>query len=268
MKIAHVVIASRSRRALARDESERRALVRALARVTAGRLLLFNLVDDHLHAVVRAPWPGRMGDVIHRVLRARRPDLKLKRPHVEPVGDQDHLLTLVKYVIRQTARHQLGAASGPAMALWTGSCVQDLLGVRVLPGFDAAPLRSELPRLGQRHLVELVGLPVVRIDPADDLELARLGPASIVELAAAVWAVGPELRDKSPPSVAARALALRVASLVGIPLRATAGLLGVGVRAAEKLARRDVSPRALTALRRRLTLEQRIAEARRPAVAG
>lgn len=209
-----------------------------------------------------------MADVIRRVVRARRRDLAIKQSHVEVVDGTDYLLTLVRYVLRQTDRHELAGAVGPAMALWTGSCVQDLLLVRLLPGFGAGPLRSELPKVTQRVLLELVGLAATPIAPADDETLARLGPARIVELAAAVHVVGPELTDKSPATVQARALATHVARLVDLPTRSIARYLGVGVRAVELLARRDVHAREVVALRRRVALDVRVELALRTTAAS
>lgn len=266
MTIAHITISSRSRRALARTEAERRALIRALAQVAGEHLLLFNLVDDHLHVVVRGAYPRRIADIVRRVVRARRPDLVIKPPHVEVVEGTDYLLTLVRYVLRQTDRHELAGVTGPAMALWTGSCVQDLLLVRLLPGFDATPLRSELPRLNQRVLLELVGLPATPIQLADDEALSRLGPARIAELAAEVHVADPALTDKSAATVKARALATHVARLVDLPTRSIVRYLGVGLRAVELLAHRPVEPREVLALRRRVTLDARVALAPRPSV--
>ena len=50
----HLTIAVRGRTALAREETERRRLVRDLARVGGGQLMLFSLVDDHFHGGIRS----------------------------------------------------------------------------------------------------------------------------------------------------------------------------------------------------------------------
>lgn len=258
MKLVHITIAAAGRRALARNEAERRMLVRELARVGGPRQLLFNLVDEHLHSVGRAEHPRRLADGLHRVLRSRRPDLIVDPPHVKPVGDRAYLLTLVRYVLRQTDRHQVRAGTVP-LALWAGSCAQDLLLVRLLPGFDAGPLLSELPRLRQREILEILGLSPERIEPAGDEALARAGPARLADLAAGVHVIGPVLADRSDGTVRARALAAHAARLAGLPTRAMMPFLGVHLRAIEYLTRRELDPRALLALRRRLTLEDRVA---------
>lgn len=144
-------------------------------------------------------------------------------------------------------------------ALWTGSCFQDLVGARLLPGFDPKPLRAELPRLAQRDLLEAVGLDTAPLDHADDEALARAGAARIVELAMGVHCVGPVLDDRSSSAVRACALAAQTARLVDLSLPAVARFLGRTARAVEYLTGRKIDPKALAALRRRLALEQRVA---------
>lgn len=258
MNLVHITIASHGRLALARDETERRALVRDLAGVTGSRLLAFNLVDEHFHSVGRASHPRRLADGLHRVLRSRRRDLIIDPPHVKQVRDRGHLLSLVPYLLRQTDHHRVGGGTIP-LALWTGSCAQDLLLVRLLPGFDAGPLTSELPRLRQREVLAMLGLAPERIEPASDEALARAGPARLIDASAGVHVVGPVLVGRTDACVRARALATRAALLAGFSTRCMANFLGLGLRAVEYLARREVDPRELLALRRRLTLEDRVA---------
>ena len=254
MSIFHLTISVRGRRALARDELERRVLVRAIARPGRG-LLLFCLVDDHLHAVVRVARPRYLARDIRRAVRALRPDLELKPPHLEPVDSRPYLLRLVAYVMRQPEKH--GLATAPA--LWTGSCFQDLVRARVLPGFDPRQLAAELPRLRLREVFEGVGLEPRPLVASGDEALRRAGAARLVDLATGVYAVDPELRGHTKPVVSARILAARIASTVGVPRGEVARFLGVSPQAVGRLAKRVVEPRALDALRRRLTLEERSA---------
>ncbi len=251
----HLTISVRGRSALARDVAERRALVRALARVGGRRLTLFSLVDDHFHAAIRAESPARVGEGLRRVLAAQRPDLELKRPHLEPVGSRSYLRWLVRYLITQPEHHGLGVPS----ALWTGSCFQDLVGARLLGGFDVAPLRNELPRLRLGELFVHLGLGDEPFLPADDEALARVSVARLVDLAAGVHAVGPTLMGRSTLVVAARSLVVSVAAVAGHGAPIVARFLGVVPRAVRYLARREVDPRAVLALRRRLALEERVA---------
>lgn len=254
--IHHVTIAVRGRLALARDEAELRERVRAICRVGGPRLLLFSLADDHLHTANRSQHPGRVADSYHRVLRSRRPDLELKPPHLEPVATRSYLRWLVDYLVLQPARH--GLPGHPA--LWTGSCFQDLVGARLLPGFDPAGLRAELPRLRLRDLFESLGLAPAPLEPAGDERLFRAGPARLVEAATAVHAASPRLQDRSLPTVQARALAVRLGLQVGFPSAVLARLLGVGPRAVRLLRAHEVDPRAILALRRRVDLEERVAQ--------
>ncbi len=260
MSIHHLTIAVRGRRALARDEGERRVLLRRLVRVGHKRLLLFSLVDDHLHAVLRAVRAGVLADGLRRVLKAHRPDLELKRPHLEPVGTRSYLRWPVDYLLTQPQHH--GLENAPA--LWTGSCFQDLVGARLLPGFDAGGLRAELPRLRLRELFGKVGLSPTPLEPADDAVLARVGVARLVELAAGVHAAGPVLTGRAREVVEVRALAARVAAMVGLSCRTLARFLGVSSRSVHYAAKREIDPRAVLALQRRLTLEERVAGVKLP----
>lgn len=255
MAIFHLTLAVRGRQALARDEVERRSMIRHVAKVGGKRLLMFCLVDDHLHAGVRAAHGGIVGDSLRRVLKAHRPDLEFKRPHLEPVGTRAYLRYLVNYMLEQPARHGIGASS----VLWTGSCFQDLVGARLLPGFDLTPLRSELPRLRLRDVFARLGLSRVPLRPADDEALSRAGPARLVDFAAGVFCVGPALEGRTEAVVAARSLAVGATRLVGLPTSAVAPFLLLASRTLRRLAARDLNPRALLALRLRLALEQRVA---------
>jgi hypothetical protein len=252
MQLAHVTLSSG--RVLARTEAERRVFVRALVRACGAALIVFNLVDDHLHLVVRCEWPARLGEAVRRVLAALRRDLELTRPHVKLIGSQDYLKNAVRYVLSQTEHHQL---TGTCASLWTGSAFLDLVGARLLEGFDPTALRQELPRLRGRDLYEAVGLAPMELVPADDAALVRAGAAGLVELAAAVFAVGPELSDRSDLTVKARVLAARLARELKVATEHVAHFLGVAPRSARRLSRQPVEQRAFEALRRRLALEAR-----------
>jgi hypothetical protein len=260
MNLAHINFSSVERRTLGRDETERRRQVRAIVRVAGERLAVFNMVDEHLHLLGRSDWPTRRGESVRRVMRACRPDLEFTRPHVRPVRDLRHLQRSVPYVLNQTDHHEVG---GSHPALWTGSAFLDVVGVRLMPGFRLTVLLQELPRLRQRDLLEAVGLEPVEIVPASDDALLRAGPARIAQLAAAVFAAGETYAGRSDETVKARTLAARVARDLEIATVNMAAFLGAVPRTVNRLAREPVDPRALLALRRRLTLEERVAEARR-----
>lgn len=260
MNLAHITMSSVERRALARTETERRAHVRAVVAACGSQLAVFNLVDEHLHLLVRSDWPARLAESVRRVLAAHRRDLELTRPHVKPVKSQDHLRNAVPYILNQTDHHQVGGSSAP---LWTGSAFLDLIGARLLVGFDLTVLRQELPRMRARDLYEAVGLDPVKLVPVDDHALVAAGAAKIAELAAAVFAAGPELTGRAAEVVKARALAARVARDVKVATEHIARFIGIVPRAARRLAKHAVEQRAIEALRRRLALEERVLGTRR-----
>lgn len=247
-----LTIATVEERALARDETTRRALVRSVSRVAAGRLLLFSLAADRLDVVVREERPRILGAGLRSSLEARVPGLPLDEPHVRPVGPRTHLLWLVKHFLEPRDDPH----GGPA-ALWTGSCLPDLVGARVLPGFDPQVLRSELPRLRLREVLVHAGLEPTPVEAATDQDLRRVSAARIVDLAAAVHALGPAIVGRGATEVEVRALAVFAARRAKITTALLSSFLGVTARAVCKLGERAVDPRAILALRRRLTLEER-----------
>lgn len=256
MQLAHITLSSVERRVLARTETERRVVVRTLVETCGAHLVVFSLVDDHLHLVVRRECPARLGEGVRRALAALRKDLELTRCHVKLIRTQDHLKNVFPYVLSQTDHHEL---TGSNAALWTGSAFVDLIGARLLEGFDPTALRQELPRLRGRDLYEAVGLEPTKLVPADDAALVRAGAAGLADLATAVYAVGPELTDRSAPTVKARILAAHAARTLKVATDHVAQFLGVTPRSARRLAEQPVEPRALEALRLRLALEQRAA---------
>jgi hypothetical protein len=257
MHLTHVTIATVGRLALARDETERRTLVRALASVATRRLLGFGFADDHLHFSARARHPRHLARDVRRRVAAALPSVQLQTPHLQPIESRAHLERVVTYQLRQTAKHDV--ASTASAALWTGSCFLDLVGARLLPGFDASLLQAELPRLRARLLFGAVGLAPVPLEPASNDTLRRAGAARLVTLAAAVYAVGPALVGRGRLVVAARALAVQVANRCGLPASEVRLLLGVNQSTTWRLTQRPTDPRAARALRLRLTLEQRVA---------
>lgn len=256
MDIVHFTQAIEGRRAIARDESERRRLVSAMAQTAGRRLLLFCLVDDHAHLALIGERIGLLVRDLRWILRRSRPELELEPAHVKPVKTRSHLTSLLDYLLRQPQKHEL---AGVHPALFSGSCFQDLVGVRVLAGFDLSALRAELPRVSHRDLLSRVGLAAHDIVPASDDDLRRAGPARLTDLAAATLAVGPDLRGREPRVVRARALVARLAISLDFTARQVAPYLGVDVRSVQRLAcdgRED--PLTETALRRRLSLEARV----------
>lgn len=173
------------RLALARVAGTRLAAERQLARVGGRRLLLFNVVDDHIHAVVDVTGRSR-----RRFLQALTQGVRkgagvppLDPVWWEPVTERRHLFHLVRYIATQASHHGLT----PHDATWSGGCLMDLLGARRLDGYEPAVLLHALPRLDERALLGLAGLSawpaadVAEHEPSDvvDAALATVGHLSL-----------------------------------------------------------------------------------------
>lgn len=249
----HLTFPADGRFALFPDESLRRQALHRLGAVVRDRALLFCLVDDHVHLVVRAERieAGRLARAVLLTLRTLAP--RLEPAHVRPVQDRSHLLTLVRYCLQQPQHH--GLAGHPA--LFTGSCFLDLVGARRVPGLRL-PLTETLPRLRGRELLAHVGLPEARLLPIEDDLLRGLGLSRLVEAAAAALAVGPAITGKQPPVIAARAAVIALSAARTAELAWALGISGESVRQHRE---RPVDAKLLRTVRLRLAVEQRVAEA-------
>jgi len=131
MELWHTNFASTGRMPLLSNaEAHRPLAIWRLARLQIAGLVLFCIVDDHLHLVLRGSrsfagqvvsrikrswkglFAGETSDAFHRLVEGRR-----------------HLLTLIPYFFDQPRIHGL---STPAHQ-WDGSCFFDLVGARHLP---------------------------------------------------------------------------------------------------------------------------------------
>jgi REP element-mobilizing transposase RayT len=261
-RLFHLTIASRGRLSLVLDERARRRLVLSLARVAGERLLGFSLVDEHLHTLVRTARPLVLARSIGASIRAQRPGLQLERPDLRRIDSQAYLRRVTSYLVRQPLRHDLPGHP----ALWTGSYLQDLVGARLLPGFSTAPLEEELSGLPLAELLLSVGLEGSALVPATLEDLARIGVAGIVDLAAGVFAAGPQPAGRARPALQAKTLAARAARATGYPPTEIARFMGLTPGNVRRIVKRtDLHPDAPEALLRRLALLERCRE--RPAVA-
>ena len=244
--IAHLTISVRKRLALARDEAERRAHVRRLARVAGRSLLLFNVVDDHIHLVVRAEQPGLVGRSIRLSLKAARPDLDFKPTHPEVVDSRAYLHTLVRYVFRQASEKGLGRD-----ALWTGSSFQDLVGARRLPGLAPRAIFQELPRLRFDEVARLVGLR----HPPRRAKAPRSVPDA-VSAAASACAAAPSLEGRSAPERRARIAVVAACAGAGIGRAEVRRCLARSRWTINRMAAEGADPADLSALLTRMGLER------------
>ena len=121
----------------------------AIARIAGEATVLFCIVDDHVHIVLACD-RARAGLISRSLSMALAPlarGIALASARIKPVEGRRHLETLGEYVTLNPRKHGVAAP-----ALWSGSCFQDLVGARVLPGFTPRLLASLLPRFRMRTL--------------------------------------------------------------------------------------------------------------------
>lgn len=250
MPLWQIRLSTRGRLAPFPGEAEQRAALRALARVAGERLVLFALVDEHVHAVLACgEGAGQAARAVRLALQhlARSP---LQPVWVEAVGGRNHLESLLRYYLGQPRHHGLPV---PA-ALWSGSCFPDLIGARLLPGFRDQ-LAEQLPRLPRAAVFQAVGLPGSTLEPADDAALRRAGATRLAAAAAAALAVGPSLAGREAGVIDARAAACQLAKAAGLPTSELAHALGAPLRTVQRLGSHPLDPAILFVVRRRVALE-------------
>jgi len=234
-------------------EAARRAAVRVLGRTAGPHLVLFCIVDDHLHVVVQArrAQAGRLAQALALGL-APVAATPLGAAHLQPVEDRSHLLGLVRYLLTLPGKHGLGEHP----ALWSGSCFQDIVGARVVAPLSTA---TSLPRLHLRELLPMVGLPPQPTTPLSDDALRALGASRVVAAVASALAVGPDLVGRAASVVAARRAAAALTAQAGIASAELCWALSVPARAASRLRAQAVDEHVLRAARLRLAIEEAVA---------
>jgi hypothetical protein len=251
-----LTFASPTRLALFPEERRRREALHAIGRVAGGSVVLFAIVDDHLHLVLLCE-PDAVGRLARALLLALRPlaAVDVLPAHVSEVRGRAHLEWLVRYLLAQPAHH--GVPVHPALT--TGSCFPDLVGARRVPGLTLQ-LGAALPRYQLRDAYAIVGLPTERIVPAPLDRVRAAGARALVEAAASAACAGPLLgRDEA--SVQARRAAVHLAAEAGVPFDELAHVLAVTRDAARKIALRAAPLPLVEATRVRLALEAAAAEA-------
>jgi hypothetical protein len=231
-------------------------MVRALARVAGESVVLFCVVDDHVHLVVLCE-RQEAGRIARRVLLALRPlaAAEVDPARVRPVESRSHLQSLVRYVLAQPRHHQLGVHP----ALFDGSCFVDLVGARVLDGLTLR-IRDALPRLRVRDVYESVGLRPVRLGSATREEIRAAGAVRLAAAGAAALGLARTLEGKRPPVVRARTAVCRIGDAVGIPASELAYALGITQQATRRLAGKAIDERFLKGVALRLALEDAVHE--------
>jgi len=215
-----------------------------------GSVLLFALVDDHIHLVLLCDRDAT-GARARAVLLALRTSVAagLGPAHVSEVRGRAHLEWLVRYLLTQPAHHGLSEHA----ALTTGSCFPELVGARVVPGLSLR-LSASLPRFRLREAYSAVGLAPEPLVPVQDAELRVVGARALVTAASAA-AGAPPLLGRDLPSVDTRRVVASLGQVAGIHLEELAHALGVTPDAARRIAQRPAPVELVKATRMRLALE-------------
>jgi len=127
-----IVLTSRGRKVLLPEEALYVG-VRGIAEVCGCETLRFCIVDDHIHIVVQADRAraGRLAQMLALRLRLKI-EAVFQPAWFGAVDDRSHLVSLVRYVLTQPSHHKVDTPD----AVWPGSCFQDLIGARWIPGFS------------------------------------------------------------------------------------------------------------------------------------
>lgn len=254
----HITLASRGRSTLFPTEAELRVGGERLAMVAGDVSLLFNIVDDHLHDVVEAPDFGAASNLSRGIRLALGPVARVgfNDRDIKPVETRAHLKRLVRYVLTQPAHHGLPTHS----ALWTGSSFLDLAGTRWLPSMKAR-LKDALPRLRWGDLLQILGLPMDPLLPISPEAVASLGLARLVGATSAALNANPALEGRRSEVVLARRSVVYLAKECGIRSSDLQRALGWSQRSVERYFATPVPEAILTAVRRRLALEELVSRA-------
>ncbi len=251
MQLVHLTYASTDRSSLFPSVELRRRALHTLARVVGTQLVLFSIVDDHLHVVAFVDDRGGavLAGRLHLALR-RVTAVELSRAHIKPVSGRRHLQSILRYLLVQPEHHGLSASP----QRWEGSCLPDLISARVLPGTAVrAQLREALPRAKDAELLAMVGLIPDHVEPASLEEVRDLGAVALVGACQRATAA-PAPWGRSHPAVHARAAAIRIGQAAGFSSTELARACRVTPRAARYRGRVAIPDDICWAARRQLRL--------------
>lgn len=178
MSIAsHVMIRLASNQVLAPSTESVRALVNIILRLGADRtLLVFAVVDSHIHALLLCPRAEAV-EFARRVEIAWQLTCRFGVPfspcHVKPVDTQAHLQNAFFYILRQLLHH--GLELDP---LREGSAISDLLGLRVRGLYLVTNVRGAIPRAGRPDLLPFLGDVDLQAEPTEWAHLAQAAAAA------------------------------------------------------------------------------------------
>ena len=260
MRPWHLTTSSTTRHAIFPDEASRREAVLTVARVCHDELVLFCVVDDHVHVVVLCD-RSRCG-LLSRGLKLALGAIAavpLTPVHISPVHGRNHMVEIHRYVLQQPAHHDLRCHP----ALWSGSCFLDLEGARYIPGLRLR-LEDVLPRASIETSCSYVGLSGRSATELGADEVRAAGPRALTSAAAVACAAAPALQGRNAETARARRAACVLARWAGVPLREMSWALDIHPGSARKLAGSSVEPQALSSTLTYLALQQEVSSA--PAV--
>lgn len=252
MRPWHLTLSSTPRHPLFPSEARRHEAVLTVVRVCHAELVLFCVVDEHVHAVVLCD-RGRCGYLARGLQLALAPLVAVptQPTHTGVIHGRNHMEEVHRYVLQQPAHH--GLPGHPA--LWGGSCFLDLVGARRIPGLHLR-LDDVLPRVPLATSCCYLGVPVEALRRASDEDLRDLGAKGLVAMAASACAAPPDLRGRLPHIGRARRAAGVLAHQVGISPRDMTWAMDIHPGSARKLAAGEAEPADIEAIRRRVGLEQ------------
>lgn len=253
MALWHISIAAQDRLPLFPEERLRRKALHVLARIAAKALVLFCIVDEHLHLV-------SVGDEVHKrqlrrsLMLALAPiaTAPLDASWVGPVKDRKHLISLVRYHVVQVVKHNL---QGVHPALWSGSCFQELVGARQIGALELQT-GEQLPRQQIKALAcQEVGLPGFDARPISVAALRELGIMRIKAAAASAVAADPDLVGRSKAEILARHVTAQLGRLADISGREIAWALDVTRQGLFEMLKKKIPVGLLNAAGTRLAIE-------------
>lgn len=260
MEIVHVTWSTEGRLPFFPDEALRRRAVRKLVAAAGAELVVFCIVDEHVHVVLYGN-----PTVIRRRIRAITRSLRglsvvpMASGRIRVVADRAHANNVFGYVLDQPYRHELAVHS----ALWSGNCLADLVGARLIGGMQLCH-RDVWPRFRPADAFEAVDLPRWILQPVKVEHVSAIGAHRLVAAVAAAFCLPLPLACQVPEVVTAKRVACRLAREAGLPLAAIARAAGFSLRSAQRLARQEVPESACKVVLTWLALEQRVRSNPRP----
>ncbi len=221
MQLWHVTWSAEGRLPFFPHDALRLAAVRALTEAGRVELLLFCIVDEHVHAVFHGERciVARRVRAITRRLR-RLAVVPLDSPRIRSVNGRSHLVSLIRYLVCQPAHHGL-------------------------------------PRQTTSDVLAVVSLGRDKLEPASRERVAAMGAHGLVRSSAAAFGVSLPLRGQSEDVMAAKRAACVMAAAAGLPLRGVATAGGFSWRTARRLASQPVEPEVTQVVRLHIALEDR-----------